>query len=71
MQSKEELESWYKTEDPWKYKITQDDKTRLENVLDFLSPNTYEKILDIGCGEGFVTTNLPGKEIHGIEISDN
>lgn len=71
MQSKEELEIWYKTEDPWKYKITQDDKTRLENVLHFLSPNTYEKILDIGCGEGFVTTNLPGKEIHGIEISDN
>lgn len=71
MQSKDELENWYKTEDPWKYKITEDDKIRLENILSFLAPTLYEKVLDIGCGEGFVTKDLPAKQIYGIEISDN
>lgn len=71
MQTKEELENWYSIEDPWKYKVTEDDKIRKENILDFLKPNFYEKVLDIGCGEGFITTSLPGREIHGIEISDN
>ena len=71
MQSKEELEDWYKVEDPWEYKIIEDDRIRLQYILDFLEPNVYEKVLDIGCGEGFVTKDLPGKEIYGIEISDN
>jgi hypothetical protein len=33
--------------------------------------NKYKRALDIGCGEGFITTDLPAIDIHGIEISDN
>lgn len=70
MQSKEELENWYAVPDPWLYKQTLDDQVRKNTILDFL-PLKYKRALDIGCGEGFVTTDLPAIEIHGIEISDN
>ncbi len=33
-------------------------------------PMRYERAIDIGCGEGFVTKDLPAIESHGIEISD-
>ena len=69
MQSKEELESWYSTEDPWQYKTTPDDLYRKDRILSLLE--TYDTALDIGCGEGFVTTDLPAKKIYGIEVSDN
>ncbi len=69
MQSKEELESWYSTEDPWQYKTTPDDLYRKDRILSLLE--TYDTVLDIGCGEGFVTTDLPAKKIYGIELSDN
>ena len=70
MQTKEELEHWYAVADPWLYKLTPDDEIRKNLILDFL-PLNYQRALDIGCGEGFVTTDLPAIEIHGIEISDN
>ena len=31
----------------------------------------YKRAIDIGCGEGFVTTHLPADEIHGLDLSDN
>ena len=69
MQSKEELENWYLREDPWKYKTTEDDYIRKEKILSLLKK--YDKALDIGCGEGFITKDLPANEIFGIELSDN
>lgn len=69
MQSKEELENWYKQPDPWAYETTEDDAIRKQKILDIF-PMWYNRALDIGCGEGFVTKDLPAKEIHGIEISD-
>jgi hypothetical protein len=69
MQSKEELENWYLKEDPWKYKTTEDDYIRKEKIISLLK--NYNKALDIGCGEGFITKDLPAKEIFGIELSDN
>lgn len=69
MQTKEELEQWYINPDPWFYKKTIDDEIRKNLILDFL-PLKYQRALDIGCGEGFITTDLPAIEIHGIEISD-
>ena len=68
MQSKEELELWYKTPDPWGYETHPDDKVRRRQILSLLF--RYDRALDIGAGEGFVTTKLPADEIHGIEISD-
>jgi len=70
MQSKEELEKWYSKEDPWSYKTTQDDLDRKKVIINFLEGNIYDKCLDIGCGEGFITADLPAKEIYGLEISD-
>jgi hypothetical protein len=69
MQSKQELENWYIQEDPWKYKTTEDDYIRKEKIISLLK--NYNKALDIGCGEGFITKDLPAKEIFGIELSDN
>jgi hypothetical protein len=69
MQTKEELEQWYKTPDPWEYETTQDDQIRKDLLLSMLTIR-YRRALDIGCGEGFVTRDLPAIDIHGIEISD-
>jgi trans-aconitate methyltransferase len=69
MQTKEELEQWYKTADPWQYETTTDDLIRKDHLLNML-PIRYNRALDIGCGEGFVTRDLPAEDIHGIEISD-
>lgn len=70
MQTKEELENWYRFPDPWAYETTQDDLDRKKKIIDML-PLRYERAIDIGCGEGFVTRDLPAIEIHGIEISDH
>lgn len=69
MQTKEELEHWYKNPDPWAYESTFDDAHRKEQILSFL-PRRYNRALDIGCGEGFITRDLPADHIYGIEISD-
>lgn len=70
MQSKEELEQWYRFPDPWAYETTLDDAIRKERIIEIL-PIRYQRAIDIGCGEGFVTRDLPAIEIHGIEISDH
>jgi predicted TPR repeat methyltransferase len=31
----------------------------------------FSSALDICCGEGWITKDLPADEIHGLEISDN
>jgi hypothetical protein len=69
IQTKEELENWYKKTDPWSYKTTQDDIMRKGKILSLLE--SYETALDIGCGEGFVTTDIPSSKIYGVELSDN
>lgn len=75
MQSKEELERWYTKEDPWQYRINDYDKFRKEFIVDTLlrvNNNVfYDRCLDIGAGEGFVTESLPANTIHAIEISDH
>lgn len=74
MQSKADLENWYQNPDPWAYKTTPADlKRKAEIIMALNSVNEfqeYERAIDIGCGEGFVTESLPAKVIHGIEISD-
>lgn len=74
MQTKNELEQWYRQPDPWQYTTTEDDLKRKANLIMILSEiskgNQYDRALDIGAGEGFVTKDIFAKEIHGIEISD-
>lgn len=73
MQSKQELEDFYKNQDPWGYKTNPEDANRLKQILFLLGwgQRSYKRALDIGCGEGFITTKLPAEEIHGMDISDN
>lgn len=70
-QSKGELEAWYAKKDPWGYQTTADDYLRkgiIIGVLNTFAP--FQRALDIGCGEGWITQDLPAAEIHGIELSD-
>lgn len=64
----------YQQEDPWGYEQREDDAERRNILLDVLTtqvPNVETlRILDIGCGEGFITRELPGAEVVGIDISE-
>lgn len=68
MFTKEEIEKEQITPDFWNYKTTPDDQKRKDIILGMLK--TYNRALDIGACEGFITKDLPAKEIHAIEISD-
>jgi hypothetical protein len=68
MQRKEELDNFYSNEDPWGYITNPDDSKRKEIILSLL--DKYDRALDIGCGEGFITKDLPAKEIYGYDVSD-
>ena len=71
LQTKEELEKWFKDRDPWGYETNKDDKYRRDKIYDAIAPFApYKKALDIGAAEGFVARKLPAKVIEAIEISD-
>ena len=69
IQSKEELEKWHAKSDPWGYESNADDAKRKELILSLLGK--YERAIDIGAGDGWITKDLPSDTIHAIEISDN
>ena len=70
-QTKAELESWWETTDPWGYTTNDDDIKRRDIIIDAIRPFApYERALDIGAGEGFITSLLPASSIDAIEISD-
>lgn len=73
MQTKQELEEWYEQDDPWEYTVTPDDIYRKRFYLTVLEGlgECYDRALDVGAGEGFITGDLPAKQIHAIEMSDN
>jgi len=68
MFTKEQIEEEQKTPDFWNYNNEPDDQKRKEIILSLIEP--CNKILDIGACEGFITKDLPAKQIHAIEISD-
>lgn len=72
MQTKQDLEDWWLTEDAWRYETTPDDAVRKQHILNAINPHApFKRALDIGAGEGFITRDLPAKKIEAIEISDN
>ncbi len=70
IQSQEELEEWYQKDDPWEYEDSFDDIKRRDILLAELPKRNYKNVLDIGCGHGFVTRELPGKKITGLDMSE-
>jgi SAM-dependent methyltransferase len=72
MQSKEEIEAHYAAKvDPWDYYNNPDDANRKAIILDRLEKyGPYVKALDLGCGEGFITKDLPALKLYGYELSD-
>lgn len=72
MQSKAKLDKWYEKRDPWNYQSNPDDHNRKMIILDRLLPyGTFDRAFDIGCGEGWITKDLPAHDIYGFDISIN
>lgn len=70
VQTQGELDDHYTVEDPWRYKSTPDDAMRVARLLAALPDWPYGRVLDIGCGNGFLTSELPGKNVLGVDISE-
>jgi len=70
IQSKEDLNEWYSEADPWGYFNNPQDAMRKARILSAIPQPEYENALDIGCGNGFLTNDLPGKQVLGLEISE-
>jgi SAM-dependent methyltransferase len=64
-----ELDRWHEQKDPWQYESTPDDANRKAILLSELPRLEYTSVLDIGCGQGFITRDLPGQQIVGVDIS--
>lgn len=72
IQPYEEIESFYEKPDPWGYKTRPDDIVRRDIMLELIPKEiNYVTTLDIGCGEGFITEELPGSFVTGVDISKN
>ena len=70
-QDPKEIDDSYKTPDPWGYQNNDWDKVRKTTILMYaFHYGPYERALDIGAGEGWITQDLPAKEIFGYEVSD-
>lgn len=71
VEDKDRLEEFYQKPDPWDYQTNPDDQERKQRIVSLLEGyGVYRRALDIGAGEGWITSSLPAKEIFGIEISD-
>ena len=71
IQLKEDLERWYERPDPWSYECNAFDHNRKDRILKALEEHApFDRALDVGCGEGFITRDLPAKKLYGYEISD-
>lgn len=71
MSTKEELNKFYVRHDPWDYRTNRWDQERRSNIVAVLNKlGPFERALDLGCGEGWLTETLPAHELYGYDISD-
>jgi trans-aconitate methyltransferase len=69
LQPIDDLEEWHKKDDPWGYENNPEDIKRRDILLSEIPERSYKNVLDIGCGQGFVTKRLPGDRIIGVDVS--
>ena len=69
VQNEDELDAWHGRPDPWGYETHSDDQLRRKILLAELPDRRYGCVLDIGCGQGFITRTLPGDSVVGADIS--
>ncbi len=76
--TKQELEEWYEKPDPWGFNNTFVDRVRrrifLDHLVSPLATGTVARVLDAGCGEGFLTRDLAAShdiQIDAFDISQN
>lgn len=71
IQSNSELNDFYTKTDPWGYENNPEDQNRKAILMGELEKlPTPKRLLDIGCGHGFVTRNLPGDKVVGVDFSE-
>lgn len=71
IQKKEDLDQWYINDDPWNFELDKDDLHRKNVLISSIPDRNYTNVLDIGCGNGFITRELKGQRIIGIDLSSN
>lgn len=61
----------YRKHDTYNYSGSEEERIKRERIAAFLSDRRYANILEVGCGEGFMTTVLSplGDRLLGIDIS--
>ncbi len=70
-QSPQHLDEWYGKPDPWDYKTCPADAERKRVILSVLGTlGPFHRALDIACGEGWITQDLPALERYGLELSE-
>ena len=75
----ENLDQVYSSPDPWGVQTSPDDANRKKIILavldrfirDFRDSKPFKCALDIGCGEGWITQDLPATKIMGYDLSKN
>lgn len=65
----EDLERWHKENSMLDNPIWVKEDIIKTILLSEIPQNQYNKVLDIGCGQGTVTRLLPGKKVIGTDIS--
>lgn len=69
LSTKAGLDRFYSDADPWGYFKNPHDLSRQRILLDELSRFNLGRVLDIGCGNGFITNMIEAEEVVGIDIS--
>jgi len=58
METREEWEEWYARPNPWDNEGSLEDRVRIRAVTERLAMARFRLALDLGCGEGFMTSAL-------------
>lgn len=71
MQPFNEIEAHYNKPDPWAYQTSPQDQRRRENLYHAVRIfGPYQRLLDVGAGEGWITAGYPVPVRHGLELSN-